>query len=63
MKIKSIVIIATLTALLCCKSETNVKKNSRQNVARRESKDSSKQPKITVVKNNEYFLLNDRKID
>jgi len=63
MKIKTIIIIASLTALLCCKSETNVKKNARQNVAGTKTKDSSKQQKIAVVKNNEYFLLNDKKND
>ncbi len=63
MKIKTMIIIATLTALLCCKSETGVKKNIRQNVAGARTKDSSKQQKINVMKNNEYFLLNDRKVD
>ena len=63
MKIKRIIILATLTALFCCKSETNVKKNTRQNIGSTKTKDSSKQQKDIVVKNNEFFLLNDRKND
>lgn len=64
MKIKTIIIMAALTALLCCKNETNVKENARLRAAKvYENNDSSKQEKITVIKNNEYFLLNDRKQD
>ncbi|MEZ0005515.1 hypothetical protein ABH942_000866 [Flavobacterium sp. 28YEA47A] len=63
MKIKTIIILATLTALLCCKSETNVKKNTRQSIGSTKTKDSSRQQKVVVVKNNEYFLLNDKKMD
>ena len=63
MKIKTVIIIATFTVLLCCKNETNIKNSSMRTAKTHEDKDSSEQKKVAIIKNNECFLLNDKKID
>ncbi len=66
MKTKTLFLVASFMALLCCKNETDDRKNNPLQFSSKKldsSKDTSKLEKITAVKNNEYFLFNDKKRD